>query len=91
MKHNKSLFIASAVCSALTMAAANAVETKGGHYDAEKKHCHGAALKGQNDCAGEAHSCKGQAKEDCNPKDWKMAMSKEECDKMIAKACPAKK
>lgn len=91
MKHNKSLYIASAVCSALSMATANSAQAEGVHYNAEMKHCYGAALKGQNDCKGEAHSCKGQAKEDCSPNDWKMAMTKEDCEKMIAKACPAKK
>lgn len=72
---------------------ATAAPAAGGHYDASKKHCYGAALAGQNDCKsiGETHSCKGNAKENCTAKDWKMAMSQEECDALIAKNCPQNK
>lgn len=88
MKNKKSLYIASALCSALSIAAANGASAAGGNYDATMKHCYGAALAGQNDCKGDPHTCKGNATVDCSATDWKMAMSQEDCDAMIAKNCP---
>jgi uncharacterized membrane protein len=84
---NKSLYIASAVVTAASFASINNAAAK---YDAEMKHCYGAALAGQNDCKAGAHSCKGNATESCSENDWKMAMSNEECDAMVKK-CEAKK
>lgn len=90
MKDKKSIYIATAVFSAVSLAA-SAASAAGGSYDASMKHCYGAAKAGQNDCKGEAHSCKGNAKAHCDPKDWKMAMSQEACDDLIAKNCPQNK
>ncbi|MBS0271194.1 MAG: DUF2282 domain-containing protein [Proteobacteria bacterium] len=91
MENKKTLYIASAVCTALSMAAATSASAAGGHYDASMKHCYGAALAGQNDCKGDPHSCKGQASVDCSLTDWKMAMSQADCDNLIAKNCPQNK
>ena len=88
MKNKKSLFIASAVCSALSIAAATSAPAAGGYYDAKTKHCYGAALKEKNDCKGEAHSCKGQATGNCAVTDWMHAKSEKACDALIAKNCP---
>ncbi len=92
MKDKKSIYIATAVFSAVSLAA-TAASAAGGHYDASMKHCYGATLAGQNDCTseGETHTCKGQSTADCGLTDWKMAMSQEECDALIAKNCPQNK
>lgn len=87
MKDKKSLYIASAVCSALSMVAATGASA-GGHYDAAKMHCYGAAKSGQNDCASGTQSCKGSSSQDCSLTDWKFAKSEEECMALIAKNCP---
>jgi uncharacterized membrane protein len=89
MTDKKTLFIASAFCSALSMAAANSASAAG-KYDKDMKHCYGAALTGQNDCSGAPHSCKGQSTVDCSATDWKFADSQEACDALIAKNCPPK-
>ena len=91
MENKKSLYIASAVCTALSMAAATGASAAGGRYDASMKHCYGAVKAGQNDCKGDPHSCKGQATADCSLTDWKMAMSEEECKTLIAQNCPQNK
>lgn len=88
MNNKKSLLIASAVCSALSIAAATSASAAGGHYDAEAKHCYGSAMAGHNDCKGDVHSCKGQATGNCVVTDWMHANSKEACDDLIAKNCP---
>ena len=49
--------------------------------EANQVHCAGIALKGHNDCAGNAHDCSGMAKTDRDPKEWKFAASKAECEK----------
>ncbi|MCI5058566.1 MAG: DUF2282 domain-containing protein [Flavobacteriales bacterium] len=90
MKDKKSIYIATAVFSAVSLAA-TAASAAGGHYDASMKHCYGAALAGQNDCKSDPHTCKGQSTADCSPTDWKMAKSQEECDALIAKNCPQNK
>ena len=43
--------------------------------------CMGTALKAKNDCAGNGHDCAGLAKKDRDPKEWKFAASKLECEK----------
>lgn len=80
----KSIYLASAVISALSFVAADSAMAE---YDAKMKHCYGAAKAGHNDCApkGNAHSCKGQSTESCSSEDWKMAMSEEECSKLVKK------
>jgi uncharacterized membrane protein len=87
MENKKSLYIASAVCTALSVVANPSISAKG-HYDAAKKRCYGASLAGQNDCPSGGHSCKGTATTDCNPKDWKIVRSQKECHDMMAKNCP---
>jgi len=87
MEDKKAFYIASAVFSALTIISTDQVSAKA--YDPVKKRCYGAALAGQNDCPSDVHSCKGTSTTDCNPQDWKLAMSQEECDKMI-KECKKK-
>ena len=36
-----------------------------------KESCYGVAMKGQNDCAANAHSCAGQSSADYDGKDFK--------------------
>ncbi|GHD77083.1 DUF2282 domain-containing protein [Vogesella fluminis] len=38
---------------------------------ASKEKCYGIAVAGKNDCAGNGHSCAGQAKIDKDPGEWK--------------------
>lgn len=93
MKDKKSLYISSAVCSALSIVVASHVSAEG-YYDPVKKRCYGAALAGQNDCPSEdpslneSHSCKGTATTNCDPTDWKRAKSQKQCEKLIKKNCP---
>ena len=47
----------------------------------EAERCFGVARAGKNDCAGNGHSCAGQAKKDNDPNEWKH-MPKDECEKM---------
>jgi len=84
MKDKKSLYVASALCSALCIATTSHALAEGS-YDPQKKHCYGAALKGQNDCGDKAaHSCKGTATVNCSPKDWKLVLAKEDCELLIS-------
>jgi uncharacterized membrane protein len=45
--------------------------------------CYGVAMAGMNDCASAtgAHGCKGQAKMDKDPGDWKL-VAKGSCEQM---------
>lgn len=81
----KTIAIASAVGSLLALGslAASADE-------AAKEKCLGVAAAGQNDCAGNAHSCAGQAKNDKDPKEWKY-VPKGQCEKMGGKVATDKK
>lgn len=36
-----------------------------------KEKCYGIAKKGKNDCSANSHDCKGMAKSDFDPKEWK--------------------
>lgn len=91
MENKKTLYIASAVCTALSMTAATGVSAAGGKYDSSMKHCYGAALAGQNDCKSDPHTCKGQSTIDCSLTDWKLAKSQADCETLIAKNCPQNK
>jgi uncharacterized membrane protein len=83
----KTIAIASAVGSLLALGA-NVVSAAD---SAGKEKCLGVAAAGQNDCAGNAHSCAGQGKVDKDPKEWKY-VPKGECEKMGGKlAAPEKK
>jgi uncharacterized membrane protein len=82
----KAIAIASAIGSLLALGSAAASAE-----DAAKEKCLGVAAAGKNDCAGNAHSCAGQAKMDKDPKEWKY-VPKGECEKMGGKiAMPEKK
>jgi uncharacterized membrane protein len=74
----KKIAIAAAIGSFLTMGVAGAASA-GDKAGADK--CYGVAKAGMNDCAGNGHSCAGQAKKDNDPNEWKH-MPKEECEKM---------
>jgi uncharacterized membrane protein len=73
----KTLAIAAAVGSFLAASSMSATAA-----DApSKEKCYGVAKAGKNDCAGNGHSCAGQAKKDNDPNEWKH-MPKDECEKM---------
>jgi uncharacterized membrane protein len=82
----KKLAIAAAVGSFLMAGSLGAVA---GDAPSKDK-CYGVAKAGKNDCAGNGHSCAGQAKSDNDPNEWKH-MSKEDCEKMGGKTMPPKK
>ena len=91
MNNKRSLYISTAVCSALSMISVDRSSAQEhGYYDAKKKRCYGSALAGQNDCPSisEGHTCKGTATVDCDLKDWKLAKTAKECEDLIAKNCP---
>jgi uncharacterized membrane protein len=73
----KKLAIAAAVGSFL---AAGTMGTAVAADAASKDKCYGVAMAGKNDCAGNGHSCAGQAKKDKDPNEWKH-MSKDDCAK----------
>lgn len=64
----KTLAVAALVSTVIGNAAlmANSASAKDGY---EK--CGGVAKAHQNDCAGNGHTCAGQAKKDHDPKEWK--------------------
>ncbi len=74
----KKIAIAAAVGSFLTMGVAGVASAADTGSSAK---CYGVAKAGKNDCAGNSHSCAGQAKTDNDPNEWKH-MPKEECEKM---------
>jgi len=81
MKDKKSLYIAAAVSSALSLTAV----TEASAYE-----CYGAALKEANDCAGfkARNNCPGTAIRDCDPKDYILTDSPAACELLRAKNCP---
>lgn len=83
----KKIAIAAAVGSFLTMGVAGVASA--GDTGASAK-CYGVAKAGKNDCAGNSHSCAGQAKKDNDPNEWKH-MPKEECEKMGGTTTPPQK
>src|SRR6516165_286384 len=48
--------------------------------DVEK--CYGVAKAGKNDCAGAAHSCSGQSKNDASPKEF-IKLPKGTCERVV--------
>lgn len=83
----KKIAIAAAVGSLLTMGVTG-VASAGDMAAGDK--CYGVAKAGKNDCAGNSHSCAGQAKTDNDPNEWKH-MPKDECEKMGGTTEPPKK
>jgi uncharacterized membrane protein len=83
----KKIAIAAAVGSFLTTGVAS-IASAGDMAAADK--CYGVAKAGKNDCAGNGHSCAGQAKKDNDPNEWK-SLPKEECEKMGGKTEAPKK
>jgi uncharacterized membrane protein len=82
----KTIAIASAVGSLLALGSV----TASAEDAAAKEKCLGVADAGKNDCAGNAHSCAGQAKVAKDPKEWKY-VPKGECEKMGGKVATDKK
>jgi len=67
----RNLMISTAIGGVLSLGALALSGTAAAADDAAKEKCYGIAKAGQNDCAGKAHSCAGQAKTDNDPTDWK--------------------
>lgn len=82
----KKLAIATAVGSFLAAGSLSATAADAPSTDK----CYGVAKAGKNDCAGNGHSCAGQAKKDNDPNEWKH-MPKDECEKMGGKTEAPKK
>ncbi|NJD32202.1 MAG: DUF2282 domain-containing protein [Gammaproteobacteria bacterium] len=82
----KKLAIATAVGSFL---AAGSMSATAGDAPSKDK-CYGVAKAGKNDCAGNGHSCAGQAKKDNDPNEW-VHMPKADCEKMGGKTEAPKK
>jgi uncharacterized membrane protein len=83
----KKLAIAAAVGSFL---AAGTMGTAAAGDMGSQDKCYGVAKAGKNDCAGNGHSCAGQAKKDMDPNEWKH-MSKADCEKAGGKTEAPKK
>ncbi|QLG87528.1 DUF2282 domain-containing protein [Chitinibacter bivalviorum] len=64
--NKKQLVLASAMSAVLAMAAQSTFAA-----DMSNEKCYGIAKAGGNDCAGNGHSCKGQASKDFDGKEWK--------------------
>ena len=50
--------------------------------DKSMEKCYGVARAGKNDCAGNAHSCAGQAKKDADGKEW-VNVPKGTCERIV--------
>jgi uncharacterized membrane protein len=75
----------------LALLAAGVTGTAAAADNAAKEKCYGIAAAGANDCAANGHACKGQAKTDNDPAEWKY-VDKGSCATMggrIADAKPA--
>jgi uncharacterized membrane protein len=44
--------------------------------------CYGVAKAGKNDCAGVAHACAGQSKQDASTKEW-LKVPKGTCERLV--------
>ena len=63
-----SLYVASAAAAALALVGCGVGTAKFAYTATEK--CYGVAASGKNDCAAEAHACKGQALATGSPGDY---------------------
>jgi uncharacterized membrane protein len=50
--------------------------------DANSEKCYGVAKAGKNDCAGPAHACAGQSKQDASKKEY-VKVPKGTCDRLV--------
>ncbi|MFO1394960.1 MAG: DUF2282 domain-containing protein [Steroidobacteraceae bacterium] len=80
----KKMAIAAAIGGLLATGMAHADGT------ATQDKCYGIAKAGKNDCAGNGHSCAGQAKKDNDPNEWKHVPAAQ-CEKMGGKTTPPAK
>jgi uncharacterized membrane protein len=68
----KSLLMSTAVSSLLALGAIGAsTGAFAADQNANKEKCYGIADAGKNDCAGNGHSCQGQASKAKDPGEWK--------------------
>lgn len=85
----RNVLMTTAVSSLLAFGAI-AASTGAQAADQNKEKCYGVADSGKNDCAGNGHSCQGQAKKANDPGEWKY-VEKGKCESMGGKtSAPAK-
>jgi uncharacterized membrane protein len=80
----------SAAVSSLLAVGTLAVATAQAEDAPAKEKCYGVAKAAQNGCAGNGHSCQGQAKADNDPAEWKY-VDKGQCATMGGKSEPPTK
>jgi uncharacterized membrane protein len=56
---------------------------------ADTEKCYGVAKAGKNDCAGAAHACAGQSRNDANAKEW-VSLPKGTCERIVGGSLTAK-
>lgn len=66
-----SIMVSTAISSLLAFGAATLSTAARADDGAAKEKCYGVASAGENSCAGNGHSCQGQAKTDKDPGEWK--------------------
>ena len=74
---SKAAILAAAVSSLLVVSATAFAADEG---NSEK--CYGVAKAGKNDCAGAAHACAGQSKNDASPKEF-IKLPKGTCERVV--------
>jgi uncharacterized membrane protein len=71
-----------AISSLLTMGAALlSTPAQAADKAGDQEKCYGVVKAGKNDCAGPAHSCAGQAKQDAGGKEW-IEVPKGTCERL---------
>lgn len=77
-----SIMVSTAITSLLAFGAATlSTAAFADEGAAAKEKCYGVAKAGENSCAGNGHSCQGQAKADNDPGEWKY-VAKGQCTEL---------
>jgi len=85
---NKQTMIAAAIGGLLTLSMGASLLAADEAADSEK--CYGVAKAGKNDCAGAAHACAGQSKQDGSPTEW-LKLPSGTCEKIVGGSLTPKK
>ena len=84
----KNAILAAAIGGLVACAAPAAFAADDAKAGATEK-CYGVAKAGKNDCAGQAHSCQGEAKKDGDAKEW-VKLPKGTCERLVGGSLTAK-
>ena len=85
---NKQTMIAAAIGGLLAISMGASLMAADEDTGTEK--CYGVAKAGKNDCAGAAHACAGQSKQDGAPTEW-LKLPAGTCEKIVGGSLSPKK